>query len=303
MITPPLKNISYTLVFGLFIVFWGCQSNGNSKQDKSTPSEEELLGEANLLVKYSDNLFAIPSPYEAAQLLKESGVPFKPGNLHASKKATSYETNFKQALNLGIYGADLGYLTLYDQTPELIKYFSAVKNLAAELDLLNQLEANDIKRIENNLDNRDTLIHFFSNTYQAFDKSLKQDNRAETGALIITGGWIESLHFLAEAALTSGNRQLINRLGEQKQPLNNLIELLSSYYYKNEAFTELIDALVDLAYEFDGIIFNYQYDSTSVHTKQHKTIVYSHSNVIISEYHLRIINEKVNKIRMSIIKN
>lgn len=291
----------YTLLFiGMTFLIASCTQPGENQKEETT-KKDEILDEANLLIKYSDNLFAVPSPHEATQLLAEAKVPFSPNLLHKPEYVKNYASNFDQALNLGMYGADLGYLTLYEQTPELVKYFAAVKTLAKELDLLNQLSANDIKRIENNLDNQDTLMHFFANTYKAFDRALLLDNRAETGALIITGSWIESIHLLSEAALSTGNRALINRLGEQKQPLNNLIELLSSYYYTNDSFTELIDALVDIAYEFDGIIFNYRYDSCAVREAKHTTVVYSHSNVIISEYHLRIINEKINKLREAII--
>lgn len=295
------KYIRILLTMVITLVVASCNQADNT--DNETKSRQEaVLNEANLLIKYSDNLFAVPSPHEATQLLAEAKVPFSPHLLHKPQYVERYASNFDQALNLGMYGADLGYLTLYEQTPELVKYFAAVKTLAKELDLLNQLSTNDIKRIEQNLDNQDTLMHFFANTYKAFDRALMLDNRAETGALIITGSWIESIHLLSEAALSTGNRSLINRLGEQKQPLDNLIELLSSYYYTNDSFTELIDALVDIAYEFDGIIFNYRYDSSAVREAQHTTVVYSHSNVIISEYHLRIINEKINKLREAIIK-
>ncbi|MGM0550812.1 MAG: hypothetical protein ACQESW_07005 [Bacteroidota bacterium] len=288
--------LRYLMFVGIILLFAACNNADPDKQE-NTVRQEKLNEEASLLIKYSDNLFAVPSPFEATQLMAEAKVPFTPDLLHKPKHVEHYASNFQQALNLGIYGADLGYLTLYEQTPELIKYFAAVKHLARELDLLNQLSSNDIKRIENNLDNEDTLMHFFANTYKAFDSALQQDNRSEIGALIITGSWIESIHLLSEAALSTGNRSLINRLGEQKQPLNNLIELLSSYYYTNDSYTELIDALVDIAYEFDGIIFNYRYDSTAINEAKNTTIVYSHSNVIISKYHLRIINKKINKLR------
>jgi len=98
------------------------------------------------------------------------------------------------------------------------------------------------------------------------------------------------------------NRNIINRLGEQKHPLNNLIELLSPYYYKSKELAWLIDALVDLAYEFDGIIFNYSYEESTVIPEQNLTLIKSNSNVIISEYHIRTIAQKISTIRNSIIQ-
>jgi len=107
---------------------------------------------------------------------------------------------------------------------------------------------------------------------------------------------------LAQITNENKNRNIINRLGEQKHPLDNLIELLSPYYYKSKEFAWLIDALVDLAYEFDGIIFNYTYQESEVIPDQKLSIIKSNSNVIISEYHIRTIAQKISAIRSSIIQ-
>lgn len=122
------------------------------------------------------------------------------------------------------------------------------------------LQEEIISRIEKNIDNQDSLLHFLTGTYRQFDSYLKNNNRKEIGVLILAGGWIESLHILSQVAMESKDRQVINRLGEQKHPLDNLIEILSPYYYKSKKYADLIDDLVDLAYEFDGIIYTYSYE-------------------------------------------
>ena len=191
-------------------------------------------------------------------------------------------TIFKQSLNIGIYGTDMGYLNIYDQVPDIISYFTVIKKLSGELGLNSAFQASLIDRVEKNIDNQDSLLYFLTNTYREFDSYLKNSNRKDVGILIVTGGWIESLYLLAQITDENKNRSIINRLGEQKHPLDNLIELLSPYYYKSKDFSLLIDALVDLAYEFDGIIFNYTYQESEVIPEQKLSIIKSNSNVIIS---------------------
>ena len=72
--------------------------------------------------------------------------------------------------------------------------------------------------------------------------------------------------------------------------------------YKSPNYTDLIDSLVDLAYEFDGIIYSYTYESPVIHADKKLTEIKSTSNIIISEYHLRTIAHKIESIRNKIVQ-
>jgi len=78
--------------------------------------------------------------------------------------------------------------------------------------------------------------------------------------------------------------------------------VLTPLYYKSPEYAELIDKLIDLAYEFDGIIYSYSYKEP--HVDEEKKIMYinSQSRVIISEYHIDIISQKVEALRNMIIE-
>ena len=141
-----------------------------------------------------------------------------------------------------------------------------------------------------------------SNSYRKADGFLKENDRNEVGALILAGGWIESLYLLTTIAKATSNRDVINRLGEQKHPLDNLIEVLSPLYYKSDEYAELTDKLIDLAYEFDGIIYSYSYKEPKIDVANKTIYINSQSRVIMSEYHLDIISQKVEDIRSLIVE-
>ncbi len=95
------------------------------------------------------------------------------------------------------------------------------------------------------------------------------------------------MYFLTQIALGNSNRDIINRFGEQKHPLDNLIELLTPYYYKSSDFSELIDELINVAYEYDGIIYSYNYKEPIIDAANRQITINSTTQVVVSEYHIR----------------
>jgi len=262
---------------------------------------DEAMDTTGLLLRYHNNLFSIPSPYEAAYIIRQHDVNFRGELLNDPNRYSRYNTSFKKALNLGIYGTDLGYLNIFNRDKELHSYFKVFKSLAGDLGLRNALAPAELETVKNSFMTGDSAVYYLSSTYRKFDAYLKENNRQKMGALILAGGWIESNYVLSQMVQSSDERQLINRLGEQKYVLENLIELLSSYYYEANRYTELVDALVDIAYEYDGVIYNYYYKKPVVKEEQKLTIIRSTSNVVISEYHIRTISKKLSELRNKIV--
>lgn len=297
------SKISYIQLVIIFIILTASVSckQETEKQTRSDAVPLREIDTSTVLLKINNTLFTLPSPYQATYSIKNSDIEYNKSLLNPVNNVSNYTTNFRHAINLGIYGTDLGYLNVYDQIPDVISYFTVIKKLSQELDIDDALQVDIIDKIENNIDNQDSLLLYLTGTYRQFDSYLKRNNRKDIGVLIITGGWIESLYILSHSAVDSKNRVLINRLGEQKHPLDNLIEILSPYYYQSKEFSELIDSLVDLAYEFDGIIYSYTYEEPELDPERKHTLIKSKSNVIISEYHLKTIANKISSIRNNII--
>ena len=294
------SSIQSLLIIILASITISCQQQ-SEKQETSEKKPLREIDTSTVLLKINNTLFTLPSPYQATYSIKNSDIEFDKSLLNPADNVSNYNTNFQEAINIGIYGTDLGYLNMYEQVPDVISYFTVIKKLSQELGIDDALQIDIIDRIEKNIDNEDSLLLYLTGTYRQFDSYLKNNNRKDIGVLIITGGWIESLYILSHSAVNSKNRQLINRLGEQKHPLDNLIEILSPYYYKSKEFSELIDSLVDLAYEFDGIINSYTYEQPEIQPERKHTLIKSKSNVIISEYHLKTIANKISSIRNKII--
>jgi len=277
-----------------------CGSRSNKEQ--SSDLKENLLPDTlSMLVKFDNSLFPLPSPYQAATLIKKKDIPFDESIASPLDNYQHFSTAFKKALNLGIYGTDLSYLNIYDRTPESISYLSVIKNLSDQLGISASFDQSFFSSIEKNINNKDSILVLLSKTYRNTDSYLRVNDRKNIGSLILAGGWVESLYILTRIGKGSNDREIINRIGEQKHPLDNLIEILTPYYYKSQEFSTLIDGLIDLAYEFDGVIYTYSYKEPKVDVDKKLIFINSESRVVMSEYHLETVSKKIEAIRNQII--
>ena len=245
---------------------------------------------------FNNILFSLPSPYQISLILHESGISYNKELLNPSRKASDYVTNFSRAINFGVYGVDLGYINIYQQTQDAASYFAVLKILSLDLGIHKTLNKSMINRVEANIDNRDSLMVIVSETYRNIDKYLKNNKREETGALILAGGWIESVYVLTQEMKNNPHPELMQRIAEQKRPLENLIKLLIPYSEDSESYKYLIENLIQLAYTFDEIIEEYEYIPSKDFPKNKLTIVNSKSKLIITPKLTSVITEKIEKL-------
>ena len=240
--------------------------------------------------------YNVPSPLEISSLLKSIGAEYNPTYLHSYKKANSYTTTRSMALNLGVYGADLSYNRLYNQTQASVNYFVAVKTLSDNLNIPEEQGGNTAERLESNLENKDSLLIIISQTYSNADEYLKESEKGNLAALIIFAGWIEALHIGIQIAEDSEENYytIINNIAEQKFSLNNLIHLLN-VYNNDDDIIPYINKLEELKIAYDKVEINYTRSKISTNNDKGIMTIENKSSIIIS-------NETFDEIKV-IIKN
>lgn len=207
-----------------------CADAGQADKSLTTVDNsitEETQEQADRLKKI---FFQIPSPVEMVTIIRESGSKYDYSVLNKVDNRNSYTTAKSKAVNLGIYGADLSYTSVFNQNQESIIYLSAAKQLADELGVSGAFSDETMERVESNLEDRDSLMHIITETFYELDAYLKENDRSSISAQVITGGWIEGL-YLAGMMIEGGSTEeaLMDRLIDQKYALNDLISLNEAY--------------------------------------------------------------------------
>ena len=176
----------------------------------------------------------------------------------------------------------------------------AAKELADELGITSAFGKSTVDRIQNNLNNRDSLIAIISDSYWEADAYLKENSRSNTSALVIAGGWIEALYISTKlAGKTDSNSEIISRIGEQKLTLNNLIPMLEKF--SGDDVDEVITSLKDLQESFMGVEITYERKESTTNSETQLTTIQTTSKINIDEEQLASISDKVESIRTNIV--
>lgn len=280
-------------------IFIACQPSDEKKQLEKMDVETDEKNPS--LVQFQNSVFSIPSPYQLTGIIKALQIEFNPGLLNPTHNNMKYSDNFDKALNLGVYGADLAYANMYDQIPLAINYFGVIKLITQDLGLDHAFDGKTINRIEKNMTNKDSLLFIMSSSYRKADAFLKENQREETGVLILAGGWIESLYLITKLAEENQNTILIARIGEHKYPLKNLIKMLQPYA-NTEKYNKLLEAFSDLDLSFEQVKFIYIYKPPQTSEKDKITFINSTSESKITKESLAEISKKVIGLRKFIIQ-
>jgi hypothetical protein len=244
-------------------------------------------------------LFSVPSPIQTALLIQKSGVAYDKTILNAGNKNGQYTTDFSKSLNLGIYGADLGYVSMYNQTQDALGYLGAVKQLADKLGVSAAFDQQTMKRINDNISNKDSMLVLVGIAYRASDSYLKTNKRPEISSLILTGGWLESMHFSITAYNKKPTDGIKYRIAEQKQALGSIIKLINSHNMPNAA--DLVKDLEDLAKVYEGISTKYNFVEPTTDEAKKTTYINSTTEITISDEQLKQIAEKITAMREKIV--
>ncbi len=246
------------IVTSLFQV--GCKGDGNKSISDNIEIPDSIFNDKPLMISkeaMEDIIDNISSPVEMAALLKSSGVPFSQKLLASTDRIDDLNTNFKQALNLGVYGCDLGYLNMYEKTGSVITNMTAIKTLSNELRIGQFFDFSTIKRLATNNENLDSLMYISVSSFNNMDEYLRQSNRGNISSLIVTGMWIEGMYLAAQVAKDAPKENIVERIADQKLVLNDLILILKNYK-SDENFAVLISQIEIIKKEYESVKITYE---------------------------------------------
>lgn len=218
---------------------YSCSSDtGEKTGDSDTISLPDTMS-----VQRSENAFySVPSPIQLGKLLQRAGATYDKKVLNPLDNVSKYSTTNSKALNLGVYGADLSYSAVFNQSQETMSFLTNSKKLAEDLGITSSFTGDMMKRMEKNTGNRDSLLAIISELFLSSNEALKENDQSHVSVLVLAGGFIEGMYVGTQVAKdVKNNTAIYQRIAEFKGSLNNLIMLISTV---ND--TDVSDILSDL---------------------------------------------------------
>lgn len=294
-----MKNLNLFFAAAIGLVAIGCSNNqGNSKVKQNIDINVDVSADIN---RAQQVFYALPSPIETAHLIQSAGVSYNMDLSNPVDNAEKYSTTMKKALNFGVYGADLSYASLFNQTQTTIQFMATEKKIAEELGIYDFVDADVAEHIESIINDRDSVMEILADGFTNASDCLKDAGRAEVAALIVAGGWIEGLYLATQlAGLSADNSRLIALVIDQRLSLTILIKLLDNY--KTLPSVSIVyDWLIDLQSTYDKI------KATTSETKVEtgadgKTTFAAETKVEVNDKIFNAICQKADSIRSLIVE-
>lgn len=233
------------------------------------------------ITDFGELIQSFPSPVEVSSIIQDMKVPYSESLLLDASKCDNFETSFKKSLGLGVFCADLGYLNVYNKTGDVLNYLVAIRKLTESLKLGQFFDFPTLKRIATNNNNLDSLLILSTMSYDNMNRHLRESNRADVSAMMVTGVWTESLYLASEVYKKKENKRMRDHIASQKQILDKLITALVHYMGNNTDHVKLVSAFKELskAYEpvvienFDGEDKTETIDGQSITTQGSYTVI------------------------------
>lgn len=299
-----IKNVSLLLV--ALLLFASCGNKGGKSANQEFEIPDSVVSDG--LLEISEEVIEgmvenISSPVEVAALINSLGIPFSLDYLLSTDYADNFNTSFKKSLALGLYGADLGYLNMYNKTSTVLDYISVIKDLADDIKVGQFFDFSTLKRLATNSTNLDSLMYISQQSFNRMENYLRENNRSSLSSLMVAGVWIEGMYLLTKVAEESDNKQIDEKIGEQKEILNQLIIILNNYR-KNPKFVELLEKLEDMQTVYNDIKITIELgESEMVEQNGMLMIVQNDKQIIdVTQDHIDQITTKVREIRNYIIE-
>ncbi len=318
-----IKLVSVCLVASVAMLAACSGSGNNTNQNSSDNGEITYTGNETVEIDYDsygldqdflnryrsrniadfgDLIQSFPSPVEVSAIIQDMKVPYSESLLLDATRSDNFETSFKKSLGLGVYCADLGYLNVYNKTGDVLNYLVAIRKLTDALKLSQFFDFQSLKRIATNNNNLDSLLILSTMSYYNMDTYLRENNRADVSAMMVTGVWTESLYLASQVYKKKENKRMRDHIASQKNILDDLMAVLVHYMGNNPDYVKLVSAFKELSKSYDPVSIETidGEDKVEVINGQSVTTQGSHTVITVSDEQMIQICKAVETLRTKI---
>lgn len=235
---------------------YSCGQSGGSrvKYNNDSSLSENTDATPGSCIVYTK--YGIPLPVDLFKYLIAEDIPYNNDLLIPLENMDKYTKDIKQAMNLGVYSADIAYCSMYKRHQEVLDYFNCSFKLADKLDISEGFNFRYVERMENNVNCADSLSNIAAEYYWKVCNYLNEQDKKNILPFVIYGGWVESQYLtIASNDQKATREQILN----QKEGLVNLISYLyevmieSTAFYYNYDIKAIIYKLNNLKKVYDKV--------------------------------------------------
>jgi hypothetical protein len=243
-------------IAALIIVFLVLSITGlTSCKDRSEKKKKinELEQKENIQKEIEKNVYPLPTSAEVIKMLTDLEVGYILGISNPVENVKKYYTSNARAINLGVYGADLSYATLYNMQQEVIDYMNSIRTIANDLNMSKIYNAPLYDSIKKNFDNRDRLVNILTGAFNETYAYMSENDQQSLALLVVGGAWVEGMYLttnVSEAAYQVAGISKV--LIEQKKSFDMFIDITKPYM-EDKDVNEFVTTLEPIRTVYAGL--------------------------------------------------
>lgn len=283
----------------LTLSFIGCNGDkskvvvkDNSDFENEKPLPKNLADED--IIFY--NIF---TPSDMSNLINEFSSFYKSSLVNSLNNISKYTQSTNKALNIGVYGADLNYLWVFEQSQQASSYVVAIQTLSDQLGIPSNFVTLTADKAEMYAADVDSLKAIARSAYHDITKYLNESGRSNNAALVLLGGWIETL-YIAINMYNQPDAKMISRIATQKFSLSIIINLLQNQQNDIDVASYLV-MLRKLNRAFDEFVLKVPQGCLTIDTTNRRIIIKDNENLKFDADKINNIRQITNDIRNMIV--
>jgi len=251
-----MKRAIAVVIIPMLILSVSVLSSCKNRAEKKVLDQKdqiELNQVQSLENEIEKNVYPLPTSAEVINMLSELEVGYMLGIANPVGNARKYLTSSSKAINMGAYGADLSYATLYNIQQEVLNYLDAIRSLANELHMAQIYDETLYDRILKNFDNRDELVNILTEAFNNTYAYLSENDQQSLALLVVGGAWVEGMYLTTHVSEAAYQVAGISRvLIEQKESFDLFIDITKPYL-EDLNIKEFVDKLEPIRKVYSGL--------------------------------------------------
>ena len=280
----------------------GTDSNEKGKEFTDKKINDSIEKQKTIITN-DNRVSMVPTPNELFDIIKEVNITYNEQVLNSPDNKDNYTDKKTQSLNFGIYTADLAFATSFGNPTESAKYFIVIKDMGDRLNINNALDQTVFDEIDKSINenNNDELFNLSDSAYYDAYTYLKVNERGPSLALIVLGGWVESLYIMTQLGDYKKGSVLLSRIVDQKYTLENLYEFMEEY----ESDIDVMEMMATLQ-PIDEVFLNLEEsvgDEFSNSNEKDVNLMDGGSDFLMTEDQYDHLKSAVNELRTKIVES
>ncbi|HUX58702.1 MAG TPA: hypothetical protein VMV77_17155 [Bacteroidales bacterium] len=273
-----MKKIIAGILLPMLIISFAYLTSCKNGSTKKEQKKVEMGQVKEIENQIEANVYPLPTSAEVIKMLTELEVGYIIGIANPVENIKKYFSSSRRSINLGVFGADLSYATLYNMQQEVINYLDAIRSLSNELNMSRIYNEDLYEKMKLNFDNKDELVKILTNAFNDTYLYLSENDQQPLALLVVGGAWVEGMYLTTHISEAAYQVAGISRvLIEQKKSFDIFLEITQPYATDQDvsAFVKLLDPV-----------------------KQ----VYAGLNTSLTEQNIKDITKVINDVRSQIVQ-